>query len=48
MRKDIDQSECKDKLKFSQKRAKDCCIQTLLHTDKNKKNKFFSQIQEVF
>ena len=35
-RDEIDPKEYKDKRQCSQKRAKDCCIQTLLHTYKNK------------
>ena len=47
-RDETDQKEYKDKLQCSQKRAKDCCIQTLLHTYENKKNNFFSETKEVF
>ena len=38
---EIDKKEYKNKQKFFQKRAKDCCIQTLLYTYKNKMNNFF-------
>ena len=41
------QYEYKDKHKFSQNRAKDCCIQTLPHTYKNQMNNFFLQTKEV-
>ena len=34
----IDKKEYKNKHKFFQKRAKDCCIQTLLYTYKNENN----------
>ena len=34
----IDKKEHKNKHKFFQKGAKDCCIQTLLYTYKNEKN----------
>ena len=34
--------------KFFQKRAKDCCVQTLLYTYKNGKDNFFSQTKELF
>ena len=38
---EIDRKEYKNKHKFFQKRAKDCCIQTLLYTYKNEMNNFF-------
>ena len=38
MRNEIDQKEHKNKRKFSPKRAKDCCIQILLHIYKIQKN----------
>ena len=38
----------KNKHTFFQKRAKDCCIQTLLYTYKNEKNNFFSLMKELF
>ena len=38
---EIDKKEYKNKHKFFQKRAKDCCTQTLLYTYKNEKNNFF-------
>ena len=38
----------KTKHSFFKKRAKDCCIQTLLYTYKNEKNNFFSKTKEVF
>ena len=38
---EIDKKEYKNKDRFFQKRAKDCCIQILLYTYKNKKNNFF-------
>ena len=44
----IDKKEYKNKLKFFQKRAKDCSIQTLLYTYKNEKNNLFSQTKELF
>ena len=40
---EIDKKEYKNKHRFFQKRAKDCCIQTLLYTFKNEKNNIFSQ-----
>ena len=40
---EMDKKEYKDKPKFFQKGAKNCSIQTLLYTYKNKKNNFFSQ-----
>ena len=45
---EIDKKVYKNKHKFFQKRANDCCIQTLLYTYKNKKNNFFSQTKELF
>ena len=47
-RDEIDQKEYTDKFKFSQVRAKDYCIQTLLHTYKNQKNNLIPQTKEVF
>ena len=44
----IVKKEYKNKHKFFEKRAEDCSIQTLLCTYKNEKNKFFSQIKELF
>ena len=45
---EIDKKEFKKSISFSKKKAKDCCIQTLLHTYKNEKNNFFSQTKELF
>ena len=41
LNEEIDKKEYKNKHKFFQRRTKDCCIQTLLYTYKNEKNKFF-------
>ena len=37
----VDKKEYKNKHNFFQKRAKNCCFQTLLYTCKNEKNNFF-------
>ena len=42
-RDEIDQKEYSNKLKFSQKRAKDCCIQRSNTLIKMKRITFFSQ-----
>ena len=47
MRNETDQKEHKNKRKFSPKRAKDCCIQNLLHIYKIQKNVFHKQRQSV-
>ena len=44
----IDKKEYKNKHKFFQNRAKDCCTQTLLYNYKNEKNNFFSKTKELF
>ena len=45
---EIDKNEYKNKHKFFQNRAKDCCIQTFFYTYKSEKNNFFSQTKELF
>ena len=45
---EIDKKEYKNKHKFFQKRAKDCCIQTLFYTYKKEKNNFFPQTKDLF
>ena len=47
MRNETDQKEHKNKRKFSPKRAKDCCIQNLLHIYKIQRNVFHKQRQSV-
>ena len=46
-RDEINQKEHKNKDKFSQEKAKDCCIQTLLQTYENGKNNFFPQSKSL-
>ena len=48
LKDEIDKKEYKNKQKFFQKRAKDCCIQTLLYTYKNEEITFFSHKKELF
>ena len=45
---EIDKKEYINKHKFFQKRAKDCCIQTLLYNYKNEKNHFFFTNKRTF
>ena len=46
---EIDEKECKNKNNCApQKRAMNCCIQTIPHTYKNEKNNVFSKTKKVF